>query len=171
MKIAITDACIFIDLYELVLIQYFFNLQLDVHTSVNVFNELNSLQQEVLKAFQSAGKLTVHNITEADKIVIQNKKYPNSLSESDKSVLYLAEKIDAIVISSDRTVRHNAKMRSVEYHGMFWILDNFKEEKIISPGEAINKLKVMVQSNIIYQNNPQLLTEMNSRIKKWGKEL
>ena len=40
MKIAITDACIFIDLIELRLTSQFFRLQLEIHTSLDVYNEL-----------------------------------------------------------------------------------------------------------------------------------
>lgn len=33
MKLAITDACIFIDLYDLQLTAQFFNLDIEIHTS------------------------------------------------------------------------------------------------------------------------------------------
>ena len=40
MKLAITDACIFIDICDLEITQPFFALDLEIHTSVDVFNEL-----------------------------------------------------------------------------------------------------------------------------------
>jgi hypothetical protein len=63
MKVAITDACIFIDLIELRLTSQFFGLQIETHTSLDVYNELYPEQQELLKAYQSIGKLIIHNIT------------------------------------------------------------------------------------------------------------
>lgn len=40
LTIAITDACIFIDLFDLDLISSFFNLELEIHTSIGVFYEI-----------------------------------------------------------------------------------------------------------------------------------
>jgi hypothetical protein len=40
MRVAVTDACIFIDLIELEMITSFFQLDLERHTSVAVINEL-----------------------------------------------------------------------------------------------------------------------------------
>jgi hypothetical protein len=59
MKIAITDACIFIDIIELQLSSQFFGLKIEIHTSLDVFNELYIEQQELLKAYQSVGKLII----------------------------------------------------------------------------------------------------------------
>lgn len=61
-KIAVTDANIFIDLYDLGLTKSFFNLELEVHTTSAVLYELYSEQQEILQAYQSVGRLSVHNL-------------------------------------------------------------------------------------------------------------
>lgn len=45
MKIVVTDACIFIDVIELQLTNKFFGLNLDIHTTVDVLNELYFEQQ------------------------------------------------------------------------------------------------------------------------------
>ena len=42
MKLAVTDACIFIDLIELDLVSAFFQLHMELHTTVDVINELYS---------------------------------------------------------------------------------------------------------------------------------
>jgi hypothetical protein len=47
-KVAVTDACIFIDLYELGLTNSFFALDLEAHTTLAVLNELYSEQQQIL---------------------------------------------------------------------------------------------------------------------------
>ncbi|MBL7739072.1 MAG: hypothetical protein JNK14_07625 [Chitinophagaceae bacterium] len=168
MKIAITDACIFIDLLELELALSFFTLHIDVHTSLNVFNELNPAQKNELGSYIIDGKLTVHNISEAENHLIAAEKFPSSLSLSDRTVLFLAIKQDAMVLSSDKAVRHNAKIRSIEYHGMLWILDQLVEAGQLLKQDAIIKLKAMIASNMIYQNNKELTAEMNKRLRKWG---
>ena len=169
MKIAITDACIFIDIIDLQLTSAFFGLDLEIHTSLDVFKELFPQQQEVLSAFQSVSKLTIHNIMEEDRKLISHMGLPNSLSTSDKTVIYLATKLQAIVLSSDKTVRHNASIRKIDYHGMLWIFDKLLEMSLLSYQDASEKLKNLIMTNIIYRNNTALVIEMNNRLKKWQK--
>lgn len=170
MKVAITDACIFIDLYELGLTNLLFKLNLEVHTSLDVFNELNINQKDILAAYQSMGILTVHNISGEERIEIYNRNYPKGLSNSDSTVLFLAEKYTAIVLSSDKQVRKNAQARAIEYHGMLWIFDKLIAENILTKTAAIEKLKRLIETNIIYQNSPELNREMNKRINAWSKD-
>lgn len=167
MKIAVTDACIFIDLHDLNLTNLLFSLQLEIHTSLDVFNELHIHQQNLLLAFQSIGKLTIHNILAEDRINIQKQNYPKALCENDKTVLFLAEKIKAMILSSDKAVRNCAKKNSIEYHGMLWVFDKLIETNLLSPSQATQKLETLIKTNLVYQNNAELVKEMNIRLKKW----
>lgn len=169
MKIAITDACIFIDIYDLQLTSKFFGLELEIHTSVDVFNELYDEQQEMLRAFQSVGKLTIHNIESEHRQEIISSTYPRALSSTDKTVLFLAEKIEAMVLSSDKAVRQCAKNKCIEYHGMLWVFDKLIEFGIIDKKTAISKIKQLVSTNFIYQNNAELKSEIDKRIDIWSK--
>jgi rRNA-processing protein FCF1 len=127
LKIAVTDACIFIDLYDLGLVTSFFKLQIEIHTTSSVYFELYDEQQQVLTAYQSVSRLIVHNLKEEDFLQIHSEPYPKSLSETDKSVLHVANKLNACVLSSDKTVRNCAKNKGIEYHGMIWIFDKLVE--------------------------------------------
>ena len=167
MKLAITDACIFIDLYDLQITAQFFSLDIEIHTSVDVIKELYENQQQMLQAFQSVGKLTVHIIKEEEKRQILLTTYPKSLSESDKTVLYLAVKLNAIVLSSDKAVRNTAKNNAINYHGMIWIFDQLVGNNLISESEASIKLKQLIISNLVFQNNKELVDEMEKRLKLW----
>jgi hypothetical protein len=171
MRIAITDACIFIDLHDLKLTNSLFSLELDIHTSLDVFNELYSHQQDILLAFHSVGKLTIHNISAEDRINIQKQNYPKALCENDKTVLFLAEKIDAIVLSSDKAVRACAKKKSIEYHGMLWIFDKLVEALLLDSSTAATKLETLIKTNIVYQNNVELIKEMDRRLNIWKTNL
>lgn len=166
-KIAITDANIFIDLYDLGLTKSFFNLELEIHTTSAVIFELYSEQQEILQAYQSVGRLTIHNLKEQDFIEIYNENYPKSLSEADKSVLHVANKINACVLSSDKTLRNCAKNKEIEYHGMIWIFDKFVETVTLTPKEAKTKLNQLVASNFLFRNNQKLVEEIEKRLKVW----
>lgn len=167
MKLAITDACIFIDLYDLQLTAQFFGLDIEVHTSLDVINELYESQKQLLSAFKSVGKLTVHTILAEDKNKILATQYPRSLSESDKTVLYLATKLGAIVISSDKAIRNTAKTNAITYHGMIWIFDQLVERNLISKNIASDKLKQLVGSNLVFRNNKELVGEMEKRLALW----
>lgn len=169
MKLAVTDACIFIDLIELRLTSEFFKLPIEIHTSLDVYNELYPEQKEILKAYSSVGKLKIHNLTSSDKAEILKIKFPKSLSANDRTVIYLAEKMEATVISSDKAVRNFAKNKSISYHGMLWIFDQIVEFDLIDPLVAIEKLQFLFSKNVIYLNNVLLISELDRRIRKWSK--
>jgi predicted nucleic acid-binding protein len=168
MKVAITDACIFIDLIELRLTSEFFGLQIEIHTSLEVYNELYPEHQELLKAYQSIRKLIIHNITYEERILIQNEKFPRSLSEIDKSVIFLAEKYNAMILSSDKAVRNFARDRAIEFHGMLWIFDRLIEFNLITKPDAVHKIQKLISNNIVYRNNMELVSEISKRIDKWS---
>lgn len=168
MKLAIADACIFIDLHELSLTSKFFKLDFEFHTSLDVFRELFEEQQMLLSAFQTAGKLNIHNILEVERIEIRNQSYPRSLSESDKTVIHLAVRLGALVISSDKAIRNVAKNYGIEYHGMLWIFDRLVESQIISKAVAVLKLKQLITTNTFFQNNAALMEEVKKRIQHWA---
>ncbi len=168
LKIAVTDANIFIDLFDVGLMDSFLNLDLEIHTTEAVFYELYSEQQGVLKSFQFAGKLTVHNLVEQDFMDIYNENYPKSLSEADKSVLHVANRLQACILSSDKTVRNYAKNKHIEYHGMIWLFDYFVETNSLSTAEARDKLSALVSANFLYRNNHKLVDEIEKRIEIWG---
>ena len=167
LKIAVTDACIFIDLYDLGLVAAFFNLEIEIHTTTSVYFELYPEQQQVLKAYQTVEKLLVHNLKEQDFIEIYSEEYPKSLSETDKSVLYIANKLNACVLSSDKVLRNCAKNKDIEYHGMIWIFDRLVEASLLTPNEAANKLKQIVATNFVFRNNQPLVAEIEKRLKIW----
>ncbi|MCB0537578.1 MAG: hypothetical protein KDE33_08620 [Bacteroidetes bacterium] len=166
-KIAVTDANIFIDLYDLGLIKPFFNLDFEIHTTSAVLYELYANQQEILQAYQSVNKLSVHNLQQQDFIEIYNKNYPKSLSETDKSVLHIANKINACVLSSDKALRNCAKNKDIEYHGMIWIFDKLIESSAVTKKEATAKLKQLVDINFTFRNNQKLVEEIEKRLKAW----
>jgi hypothetical protein len=171
LRLAITDACIFIDLYGLEIISPFFELPIEVHTSFDVLNELFDYQKKVLTPFQNSGRLIVHILSEEDRSKMYEIPFPKSLSDNDKTVIYLALKIEALLLSSDKAVRRFAKQQSIEYHGMLWILDQLVENELLKPKEAAERLTRLITENFVYQNNQELLHEMDKRLKKWNLNL
>jgi len=168
MKLAISDACIFIDVYHLELTAHFFELETDIHTSYDVFNELYAHQKEQLTPYLNSGRLTLHNLDSKDRLVMYSENYPRSFSDNDKTVLYVANKIDAMVLSSDKIVRSYAKQKAIGYHGMLWIFDQLVEALMIEPKEAAEKLQHLISTNFLYRYNKDLVKELNTHLNRWG---
>lgn len=169
MKIAVTDACIFIDIIELGLLGEFFNLPFEIHTTLDVLNELYPSQQQVLNTFTDEGKLIIHCLTDEEMAEIGQMVFPKSLSQVDRTVLYTAKKNEAMVISSDKLVRNFSRGHSIEYHGMLWLFDKMIEFGFLSRKDAAQKLKELISMNTIYQDNKSLMEELFVRIHEWGK--
>lgn len=135
-RIAVTDACIFIDLIELQIVTPFFQLcntplQLEIHTTLEVLDELYPEQQEILKAYEAVSKLRVHTISAEDLKSFSLMIFPKALSQQDKSVIYMASQLNAMVLSSDKPVRKFANKIAIEAHGMFWIFDKLVEYELL----------------------------------------
>jgi hypothetical protein len=169
MKLVVTDACIFIDVMELQLASEFFGLELEIHTTIDVVNELFPQQQQTLLAYQQGGRLTIHVLSPTDQEAILKEGFPRALSPEDCSVIYVARKLDAIVLSSDKPVRKHAKNLSIEYHGMFWIFDKLVESNLLTSAVATAKLKLLMESNIIYKGNQEMVNEAEKRFRLWSK--
>lgn len=169
MRVAVTDACIFIDLIELDMITSFFQLDLELHTTVAVINELYPEQKQILKVYESVGKLHLHNLKEDDFQEMKQIAFPRGLSQEDRSVLFLAKKLGgAIVISSDKLVRDFAGKLNLPYHGIFWILDQLVDGMLISKSNARNILTKMAHINSMYQG-ALMKKEMEKRMSLWEK--
>ena len=169
MKIAVTDACIFIDIHELKLTPVFFSMPMEIHSTVDVYNELYDDHKHFLEAFISLGKLTLHILSDTDRRQLQTDHFPQALSEADKSAIFIARKIEAMLLSSDRAVRRYAKNNGIDCHGMLWILERLVDSAALSPNQAIMKLKELMATNIIYQNNSELLDAAANLFAKWNK--
>jgi len=112
--------------------------------------------------------LSVHNIQPDERIKIREENFPKSLSENDKTVIFLAGKLQAMILSSDKAVRKYAKEKAIEYHGMLWIFDKLIESKLLKHSDAIKKINKLVSENIVYQNNEELNAEVVKRKLSWA---
>jgi predicted nucleic acid-binding protein len=169
MKIVVTDACIFIDVIELQLTSKFFGLNLDIHTTADVLNELYSEQQQILEGYKATNKLTIHVLSGSEQVSLMSEAYPKALTPEDRSVIFIAKKLsDAIVLSSDKPVRNHAKKICIEYHGMLWIFDQLVAQELLTKTEAINRLTTLINSNLIYKNNAEMQEEVTKRINSWS---
>jgi predicted nucleic acid-binding protein len=167
MKVAITDANIFIDLINIKLIVPFFELKLEIHTSLDVLGELHDHQSAILSAFQSAKKLTVHNLS-ADQIDAMHVFIPSKrLSDADKTVIFIAREENAMLLSSDGPARKFAKDKNIETHGLVWLFDELVKNNIINQKHACHKINELLTSNTRYKDDQRMLEEFNYRLQQW----
>jgi len=169
MKVAVTDANIFIDLINLKLIQSFFEFDFEAHTSLDVLEELHDHQKEVLLAYKSTKKLTVHILSPEDLDAMQTFTTSNKLSDADKSVIFVAHKEKAMLLSSDGPARKIAKEKNLETHGLVWLFDEFVQHKIISPKVACTKISELLTTNRRYKEDKRMYEEFEKRLSKWQK--
>jgi hypothetical protein len=170
MKIVVTDACIFIDVINLNLTVKFFALELDIHTTADIINELYPEQRQILEGYKSNRKLTVHVLTGEEQLALMEQEHPKALTPEDLSVIFIAQKLgDATVLSSDKPLRKYAKKLSIVYHGMLWIMDQLVAQGALPKPEAIAKLNAWINSNLIYRDNAEIQREVDSRVKTWSK--
>ncbi len=160
MKIAITDANIFIDLIHIGLHGKLFSLGFELHTSYEVFDELSESQQHALQPFVDRGDLTVNNCDEISPI--ESVRKMKGLSSSDKSVLYLASHLSAMVLSGDGLVRKVAGVQKIELHGVFWLLDRIIEKKLVT-----KKLARKALQKLMSYNKRLPIDECNKRLSSW----
>jgi predicted nucleic acid-binding protein len=169
MNIAVTDACIFIDIHNLKLTPSFFSLPLEIHSTVDVLNELYDEHKQFLQAFVSVGKLILHSLSEKDRQVVSAGNFPSGLSEADKSAIYIAANMNAILLSTDKLVRQYAKRENIECHGMLWIFETLVDSDVLPAAHAAEKMTELISSNMMYQNNRELLEMAEKLVAKWNK--
>ena len=91
MEVVITDANIFIDLYEIDLLEGFFKLPYSISTSVFLLQELDDIKPLLEKV------VNVLPITDQDIAAMSQIDWPKSFSFPDRTILYLAQMHQMII--------------------------------------------------------------------------
>lgn len=163
MKLAVTDANIFIDLIYADLIDHLFSIDHEIHTCLGVFDELNEKQQGILTFYQRNGKLTLHVLTiEEQEQAIPG--VPRALSTTDGHVLYLARQLKASMLTGDGALRKHALKLNFEVHGILWLFECFHDGQFVPAIDCIEKLKRLMDYN---ERLPK--ADCDKLLQKWGK--
>jgi predicted nucleic acid-binding protein len=162
MRIAITDANIFIDLFEIGWQNHLFEVGLEIVTTREVFNELYEEQQKMLSVWVGNGALRILDImvSEHDRVnAVANTK---KLSFTDKTVLFVAQRDSLTVLTGDKRVRVTAQQLGLSTHGILWVFDRFLEFDIVDGEQAATVLE-----NLIRVNTHLPMEECWKRIEQW----
>ena len=163
MVITVTDANIFIDLIKLNMLGYLFGVELEIHTSSEIIDQLNESQQQQVSVFIHSRSLNVTYFTVDEIEEIQAETFPRALEFQDKTVYYLAKKIDAQVLTGDSALRKFCITKQLTVHGIVWLFDRLLEKGLINSAVAINKMEHLLSFN---DRLPK--SECLKRIQEWG---
>lgn len=147
MRFAVTDANIFIDLIRIELIDYLFQIDCEIHSSFEVFEELNEVQQNVLQTYISAGNLTLNLLSAEDQESIDLQPFPKTLSYTDATVIFLAQKLQASILTGDGPLRKFCDAKKIDVHGILWLFDTFIRKDLIVKQIAADKLEALLLYN------------------------
>lgn len=166
MKIAVTDANIFIDLIKLQWLGFLFSIEPEIYTTLEVVEELKPAQHDQLQGFIQASTLTVYLFNSAEFEQISNMDAPRALTTIDKSLVFLARQIGAGVLSGDNPLRKYCAACDLEVRGMLWLFDRLLELGLIDHSTAIEKLNQLLSFN---DRLPK--EECEYRLKHWGSKI
>jgi predicted nucleic acid-binding protein len=144
-KVVIKDACILIDLLDLDLLAQFYELNLTVITRPEVLAEIQNQKDQILPYIES-GKLVIDDDDELESAlaIIETNR---GLSITDATVLVTARRLEAVVLSSDKSLRNESNRQGLEVRGMLWILEELLNAAVLSLDEVLEKLRLYPEVN------------------------
>jgi len=163
MKIAVTDANIFIDLIWLEQIEGLFELGMEVVTPQEVIDELIQEQLDVLQPYIESGRLTLWQLLPEAYEALEQWYVSNRLSFPDKTALYVAKTLKAMVLTGDKVFRKHAIAFNLETHGVLWILEQWVFSQRVTPKEAHGLLKNLMRFNEWLPNH-----DCEALLEKWA---
>jgi predicted nucleic acid-binding protein len=149
-RIAINDANLFIDLFEIDLINSFFLLNLEFHTTSLILAELDPNQLTYIQKFVEIGKLKIReiSITEIETfkdLPVQTQK----LSINDLSLYFYALELkECMILTGDNRLRKEAEKIGFEVHGVLWVFEEMVVHNILEKKLAVQKLEELMKVNL-----------------------
>ncbi len=135
MKIAVQDANVLIDLELAGLFTLWFELGIETHTTSFIRQELEDGGHALTLAHFAAGQVQEHGLSFDELVEVSEleREVGSKAKFNDCSVLFLAVKLDAMLISGDKALRKAGADRGIEVHGTLWIFDQLVDSGIM-PG-------------------------------------
>lgn len=170
MRIAIKDANVFIDLESMGILDLWFLLGYETITSSYVVIELEDGGHANALASFRAGQVTEADISGEEMAgpfgELLAELEGSGLSVSDVSVLFLALRENAILLSGDKQLRKKARLRTVAVHGTLWIMDQLVTAGKLPPAVAAERLEALM-ARTGKERRYLPAAECESRIKRW----
>lgn len=163
-KIAVQDANVLIDLELAGLFDLWFQIGIETHTTDFIRAELENGRHFQALAYFESGQLRDHALSfeEIMEVSELERSVGSKAGFNDCSVLFLALKLDAMLLSGDKPLRKAGKERRIEVHGTLWIFDQLVEKKLMSPKIAAEKLENLREQDRFF---PEV--ECRERLARW----
>lgn len=146
-QILVKDACIIIDLIELDLLRTFLSMDYEVITTSAVVLEItDETQNSQLLACITDKLINTDDIGSLKDIINLQEKY-KGLSYADATVLEVAKRKNAIILSADKLLRKAGIKEKSIVHGTLWIIETLHYNRIITLDTATEKIKILIQIN------------------------
>ncbi|MBE0597454.1 MAG: hypothetical protein IH614_09310 [Desulfuromonadales bacterium] len=166
MKIVIQDASVLIDLMEADLLDAWFDLGFDLRTTSLVWREVNRKNQRLqLKRHVDAGRFSIESIgaETLTEIVQLQINLSSRISLEDASALFIAGKLESILLTGDKRLRQSAEDRGIETHGLLWVFDTLVARGALLPEVAAERLQRLIEGG----TTRLPLKECEVRIRRW----
>lgn len=150
-KIVVSDANVFIDLFSVGLLDSFFELPWEIHTTIPIVRELLDAELKAsIETFEKSGKLSVHDVLQdsIEAMVPTNfKRVSARVSLADCSALYVSYSLGYILLTGDRILRRRAEAADIEVHGILYVIKSMVDVGIVSSEKAIEFLESLSKKN------------------------
>ena len=146
-EIVIQDTCILLDLVDLSLLKEFFQLDLEVYTTIQVIDEiLTEPHLSLIKSYLESDQLKIDKDGTFEAITKIFNEFAG-LSFADSSVLEVAIRRDAVLFSADGSLRKISKRQKINVRGTLWVIENLYITKKIEKKTTIEKLNLYAEVN------------------------
>jgi predicted nucleic acid-binding protein len=150
MKFVITDVSVLFDLYKLKILHFFFNQDWDIYTTDFVYDEIVNIEQiiefqeYVEKSLLKIITISAEETEQIEAMILsrRNRSFP------DRSILWKATQLGAVLLTCDKALRREADVRKLEVHGTLWIIEQLVQDNIITKNQAIQLLNQLLQFNV-----------------------
>ena len=148
--VVVSDTNIFIDLYDVGLLNEFFSMDIQVHTTDFIINEL-TVEDQKRSVLDFADRLYIKKFT-ADELVNlfafqQKKQKDTNVSIQDCSVWSYAQENDYTLLTGDGKLRKSAIKEGTRVRGILYLFDKMVSDGIISPYKASEKIQQLRSKN------------------------
>ncbi|HEY5753269.1 MAG TPA: hypothetical protein VIT21_08980 [Chthoniobacterales bacterium] len=164
MKVAVQDANVLIDLELAGLFEAWFQTGIEAHTTSFIRAELEKGGHRLALSYFTSGQVREHGLTfeELAAVSLLEQEVASKAKFNDCSVLFLAMKLGAMLISGDLALRKAGQQRRVEVRGTLWIFDELVARKVISSGVAAARLEYLRSQDRYFPE-----AECQTWLKKW----
>ncbi|PKQ66394.1 hypothetical protein BZG01_11355 [Labilibaculum manganireducens] len=165
MKIVLSDANIFIDLCNIGLLDEFFSLNFEFHTTEQVMNEIKRPEQKQQIEKYINKSLNIKILTGIDVLEVAQLLNSNvsNLSYVDCEVWYLSKQQNLTLLTGDKNLRLQATKDNIEVRGILFLFDEMIEQNCITQKYAYDKLFLLSKTNIRLPKK-----EIEKRLINWN---